>query len=73
MEAANPGDGEQAENAPRDLRRATGEFMKTKLIKPNLETRREFLKSAARKAVVPVVVAYTIGKSTPKLFAREPD
>jgi hypothetical protein len=34
-----------------------------------LKNRREFLKSAARKAVIPVVAAYTIKKSTPNLFA----
>jgi hypothetical protein len=37
-----------------------------------LKSRREFLKSLARKAAIPVVVVYTIQRSTPKLFAREP-
>jgi hypothetical protein len=36
-----------------------------------LKNRRQFLKSAARKAVVPVVAAYTIKRTTPKLFASD--
>jgi hypothetical protein len=47
--------------------------MKNKLQISNLKTRREFLKSAARKAIAPAVVAYTVGKATPRLFAREPE
>jgi hypothetical protein len=47
--------------------------MKKKLQITNLKTRREFLKAAARRAIVPAVVAYTVGKTTPKLFAREPE
>jgi hypothetical protein len=38
-----------------------------------LKNRREFLKAAARKVIVPAVAVYTIRKTTPKLFAREPD
>jgi hypothetical protein len=38
-----------------------------------LRNRREFLKAAARKVIVPAVAVYTIQKTTPKLFAREPD
>ena len=47
--------------------------MKRELRIESLKTRREFLKSAARKVIVPVVTAYTIQKTTPKLFAREPE
>jgi hypothetical protein len=47
--------------------------MKKSLTLKHLQTRRDFLKSAARKAAVPLVAAYTIQKTTPKLFAREPD
>jgi hypothetical protein len=46
--------------------------MKNKLEIAKLKTRREFLKSAARKVIAPVVVVYSINKTTPKLFAREP-
>ncbi len=37
-----------------------------------IRSRRSFLKEAARKAVIPVVVAYSVNKTTPNLFAREP-
>jgi hypothetical protein len=46
--------------------------MKKSLDPEKLRSRREFLKLAARKSVTPVIVVYTIQKSTPKLFAREP-
>jgi hypothetical protein len=45
--------------------------MKAKLEK--MRSRRAFLKEAARRAVVPAVAAYTVAKTTPKLFAREPE
>jgi hypothetical protein len=47
--------------------------MKSNLKNSNLKTRREFLKTAARKAAVPVIIVYTMQKATPKLFAREPE
>jgi hypothetical protein len=46
--------------------------MKKNLDQTVLKTRREFLKSAARKAIIPIVAVYTIKKTTPNLFAREP-
>jgi len=46
--------------------------MKKLLEAGKLRSRREFLKMAARKSLTPVIVVYTIQKSTPKLFAREP-
>ena len=47
--------------------------MKMKPGSTQLKTRRAFLLAAARKTVVPAMVIYTVGKTTPKLFAREPE
>jgi len=44
-----------------------------KLKAEDLKNRRNFLKSAAKKAAVPVIAVYAISKTAPRLFAREPD
>ncbi len=49
----------------------TNALMK-KLKIENLKSRRKFLKGAAKKAVIPAVVAYSVHKNAPPLFAREP-
>ena len=43
-----------------------------KLNAANLKSRRKFLKGLARKTAVPTVVAYSIHKNAPPVFAREP-
>jgi hypothetical protein len=43
--------------------------MNTNPTASKLKSRREFLKSAARKAAVPIIVAYTVKRGTPTLFA----
>jgi len=44
-----------------------------KLNKENLKSRRSFIKSSAKKAIVPVVTVLVVAKTAPKLFAREPE
>jgi hypothetical protein len=45
-----------------------------KKLKPeNLKSRRAFLRGIARKSAVPVVTVYVVSKTTPKVFAREPE
>jgi len=43
-----------------------------KLKVENLKSRRKFLKNAAKKGLIPAVVAYSIHKNAPPVFAREP-
>ncbi len=43
-----------------------------KLTFKHLKSRRAFLKSAAKKAVIPAVVVYSVHKNAPPVFAREP-
>jgi hypothetical protein len=44
-----------------------------KLNADELKSRRSFLKGMVKKAAIPVVTVYLVNKTTPKLFAREPE
>ena len=38
----------------------------------NLSSRRDFLKRAARKSLIPAIVVYSVHKMTPPAFGRTP-
>ncbi|MEW6302151.1 MAG: hypothetical protein AB1705_01685 [Verrucomicrobiota bacterium] len=43
-----------------------------KLSTENLRSRREFLKHAAKKSILPALVIYSVHKMTPPVFGRTP-
>jgi hypothetical protein len=49
-----------------------GEVRNKSLNAENLKSRREFLKRAARKSIIPAVVIYSVHKMTPPAFGRSP-